>query len=453
MTSKEGKGSKFWFTAVLEKQQDSSEKKIIVHEDIKEKKILIVDDNSTNRFVLREQLKYWGCRYDEASNGMTALKKLQGARERDDPFEIALIDMQMPEMSGETLGRKIKEHPDLKKTCLIMMTSIGERGAAKRMGKIGFAAYLIKPVKQSQLYNCLVTVAGILKDTSNIQPAPMITRHLLTEKQRAKVRILLAEDDRINQKVALGILGKIGYFADTVANGKEAVKALENIPYNIVLMDCQMPEMDGYEATGIIRNPESSVLDHKVPVIAMTANVMKGDRKKCLDAGMDDYISKPINPKSLSKILERWLVKMAEATTETQPDFPDKKNSSPAETDLDKDLGIFNYPVLLARVMDDKKLANSIMSTFLEDLPIQMDLLKTHLIRKNAHAAGAQAHKIKGSAGNIGAESLSKTAAEVEKAGKSGDLAELNRLMIKLNDQYELTKRVIEEKLNENPDS
>ena len=307
--SEEGKGSTFWFTAVFEKQPEGREKKIIVPVNIKNERILIVDDNATNRYVLQEQLNLWGCRYGEASSGMQALEELRLAVDSKDPYEIAILDMQMPEMDGKTLGQKIKQDPDLKSTILVMMTSLGQRGDARQLEEIGFAAYLTKPVKQSQLYDCLATVTGMQKQTAKEQPVKIVTRYSLSEDQKRRVRILLAEDNIINQKVATSILGKLGYSADAVANGQEAVAALAMIPYDIVLMDCQMPEMDGYEATGEIRKPESKVLDHRVPVIAMTANAMKGDREKCLKAGMDDYLSKPIRPQEFSDMLEKWIVK------------------------------------------------------------------------------------------------------------------------------------------------
>jgi CheY-like chemotaxis protein len=212
-------------------------------------------------------------------------------------------------MDGKTLGQKIKQNPDLKNTLLVLMTLMGERGDGKRFQDIGFDAYLTKPVKQSQLYDCLAAVTGLQKEAPADQAKAIVTRHSLADDKKRKVRILLAEDNIINTKVALHILERFGYNADAVPNGKEAIKALETASYDLVLMDCQMPEMDGYEATGEIRNPESKVLDHKVPIIAMTAHAMKGDREKCLEAGMDDYLSKPVNPQTLSDILEKWLVK------------------------------------------------------------------------------------------------------------------------------------------------
>ncbi|MGD8893740.1 MAG: response regulator, partial [Desulfobacterales bacterium] len=307
--SEEGKGSTFWFTAVLEKQPEGKYKRVVVPGDIKGKRILIVDDNATIRYVLREQLKSWGCRYGEASSGVQALEELRQAVAGKDPFEISILDMRMPEMDGETLGKKIKQDPELKNTKLVMMTSMGQRGDARRFEDIGFSAYLTKPVKQSKLYDCLSSISGLREDTGNEQTSAIVTQYSLAEDKKRRVRILLAEDNIINQKVAISTLKKLGYTADAVANGKEAVKALEIIPYDIVLMDCQMPEMDGYEATQEIRNLKSKVLNHQVPVIAITANAMKGDREKCLNAGMDDYLSKPIYPNELSDMLEKWIGK------------------------------------------------------------------------------------------------------------------------------------------------
>ena len=304
--SKEGRGSTFWFTIVFEKQPEGIKKEKIIPADISGKYILIVDDNKTNRHVLREQLKSWKCRFDEAVGGSQALEKLRKASTDNNPFDIALLDMQMPGMSGETLGRRIKEDAGLKNTALIMLTSMGERGDAARLKENGFEAYLTKPVKQSRLYNCLTTVVGIKKTKPDAEPEHIVTRHSIAEDKKHKTRILLAEDNLVNQKVALLVLKKFGYKADVAANGKEAVKMLEKSAYDIVLMDVQMPEMDGYEATAAIRDPESNISNHRVPVIAMTANAMKGDREKCLNAGMDDYLSKPINPQKLLGMITKW---------------------------------------------------------------------------------------------------------------------------------------------------
>ncbi len=305
--SQKGKGSTFWFTAIFKKQPEWDKAQIIVPENIRKKHILIVDDNETNRFVLKEQLKLWGCRYKEASSGEQALDMLRQARFDNDPCEIAIIDMQMPGMDGETLGQKIKQDPDLKNTILILLTSLGKWSDAKRIEETGFTAYLTKPVKRSQLYDCLAMVTGASVELPKNQPTAPVMRRATVHARKHQPRILLVEDNMINQKVALNILKRFGYNTDAAANGKAAIKALEMNPYDIVLMDCQMPEMDGYETTGEIRNPASKVLDHGVPVIAMTAHAIKGDREKCLEAGMDDYLCKPVNPRELCDMIDKWI--------------------------------------------------------------------------------------------------------------------------------------------------
>ncbi|MEI7637973.1 MAG: response regulator [Syntrophus sp. (in: bacteria)] len=313
--SEEGKGSTFWFTARFEKQTtevsfrhgigiETSE--VLERADITGARILIVDDNETNRILMAALLSRWGCRCESASGGEAALELLHEATKQNDPFRVALLDHLMPGMDGIELGRRIKADPLLESTLMVMVSSLGRRGNAAILEQIGFGGYLAKPVRKSQLYDCIVLVlgfgAGKLPKT-----AAMVTRHTVTEIAHRSARILVAEDNVINQKVAQSTLSKLGYKVDVVANGLEAVRALELINYSFVLMDCQMPEMNGFEATAEIRNPESKVLNHKVPVIAMTANAMKGDREQCIEAGMDDYLSKPVKKDEMAGMLEKWL--------------------------------------------------------------------------------------------------------------------------------------------------
>jgi CheY-like chemotaxis protein len=220
---------------------------------------------------------------------------------------VAIVDFMMPEMDGEALGRTIKGDDRLKDTILVMLTSWGRKGDAARAREIGFAGYLAKPVKHSQLLDCLQAVLAKPTDAGHKKKAPeLVTRHTISEARR-RVRVLLVEDHPVNQKLALRILGKEGIHAEAAANGKEALKALEAGSYDLVFMDVQMPEMDGYEATRIIRDPDSKVRNHSIPIIAMTAHAMQGDRERCIDAGMDDYISKPIRPEKLSEVIEKYL--------------------------------------------------------------------------------------------------------------------------------------------------
>jgi two-component system sensor histidine kinase/response regulator len=428
--SQEGRGSKFWFTAVFRKQLQNKDERTVCHENIRGKHILIVDDNETNRCVLREQLTTWGCRHKEVSSGMEALEVLRGAVVDNDAFEIAIIDMQMPGMDGEILGQKIKKDSELKHTKLVMMTSVGKRGDARRFKDIGFAAYLTKPVKQSQFYDCLALVTGMQKDTSDDQPGVIVTRHSIAEYQKSRVRFLLAEDNETNQKVALGILKNFGYKTDVVSNGKKAVEAMERIPYDMVLMDCQMPQLDGYAATKEIRSSQSKVLNHKVPIIAMTANAMKGDREKCLAAGMDDYIPKPINTEKLLKVIEKWLLKTNDGV---QPEnIPCRLE--PVNT-------VFDRAGLIDRLLGDKDLAHEILDGFMADIPHKFNTLKEALDNEDALLIQEQAHSLKGASASVGAIALEKIAYQIELAGKAKDMIKAGSLISELENQFEALKK------------
>ena len=304
--SRVGEGSTFWFTSRFEKQTKMTDQIVEERPDISGEKILVVDDNATNRLLMVTLLNGWGCYCETAEDGEAALAFLREAKENDRPFRIALIDQQMPGLDGVELGQRIKSDPQLNQTIMVMVTSIGQWGDAPHMKQIGFAGYLSKPVRQSHLHDCLGLVLG-RGIVGNSPSKTFITSQSLAVSSPRSKCILLAEDNAINQKVAQSLLYKLGFKSDVVANGLEAVKALELVNYDLVLMDCLMPEMNGYEATAMIRNGKSSVLNHAVPIIAMTANAMKGDREKCLEAGMNDYVSKPVKKEELSKIIERWL--------------------------------------------------------------------------------------------------------------------------------------------------
>jgi CheY-like chemotaxis protein len=305
--SEEGQGSEFWFTVRLGKQAERAQAESLPTVDLDSVRALIVDENATNREILTTCLAAWGMRVSDAYDGPMALRALYQAQAENDPFKIAIIDMQMPGMNGEMLGQTIKTDEGLADTRMVLMTSLGNRGDARKMEQIGFDAFLTKPIRQSDLFGCLSVV---LADTTEARPVQsIVTRHTIRELRRGVTRILLAEDNIVNQQVALGILKKLGLTADTVANGAETIRALEIIPYDLVLMDVQMPEMDGLEATRNIRDPQSAVTNHAIPIIAMTAHAMQGDLERCIEAGMNDYLTKPVDPQTLSEVLDKWLPK------------------------------------------------------------------------------------------------------------------------------------------------
>jgi two-component system sensor histidine kinase/response regulator len=433
IASKEGQGAEFWFTSRFAKQAEQKHP-LAPTAEICGVRVLVVDDNATNREVLMAQFKAWGVRSEETTNGPMALQTLYLAKDAADPFQVAIIDMQMPGMDGATLARIIKTDEKLKDIHLVLSSSVGQRGDAKKMQEIGFAAYLSKPIRHSEILTCL---SAVLAGTAvPQQERAIVTRHMIREMRRGVVRILLAEDNITNQQVALGILKKLGLRADAAANGAEAVKALETLPYDLVLMDVLMPEMDGLEATRQIRNPHSLVRNHQIPIIAMTAGAMQGDREKCLDAGMNDYISKPISPQALADTLDKWLPKEKEA--EAGVGFKTAPTSATASTPAIAKPAplIFDKAGMMERMMDDEELARAVAVGFLGDLPKQIEALKSYLQAAEGPGVERQAHTIKGASANVGGEALRAVAFEMEKAAKAGDLKFVATRLPELEDQF-----------------
>jgi signal transduction histidine kinase/CheY-like chemotaxis protein len=316
--SKVGEGSRFWFTLPLPVDLTPPDPAPI-DMDMTDVRVLGVDNNPTNLFVLREQLNSWGLRNDSSSSAEDALNLLRAAQSVGDPYQIAILDQQMPTMDGEELARTIRADAKLKNTALVLLTSIGTRGDAARMKEAGFSVYLTKPARASQLLNALITVWGNHKRTPSAQ---FVNRHPVTERRTAifpsesaepifSARVLIVEDNAVNQLIAARLLERLGCRVDVAPNGRKAVEMVGLQPYDAIFMDCQMPEMDGFEATQEIRRREGSSV-HR-PIIAMTANAMQGDRERCLDAGMDDYVSKPIRKADLTEALERHLPKNVKA--------------------------------------------------------------------------------------------------------------------------------------------
>ena len=294
-----GEGSEFWFTAEF----PLSNTEIVASEPkaIKGVRILGVDDNATNRRLLSLLLMSWECRYEVVSSGKEALEALKESYADRDPFEIAILDMQMPEMDGEMLADAIYAIPEYSKTSVIALTSIGQLGDAKRLIEKGFKAYLTKPVKEGQLLDSLMRVFG--QKGVATQQSELKTEIDSSQKQ---ARILVAEDNKVNTMLVKKYLEKLGYPADFVENGEEVIVAIQKRNYNAILMDCLMPVLDGYEATKMIRSDESGNFDSTIPIIALTANAMSDDEAKCKASGMDDYLTKPLNILELSKKLKKW---------------------------------------------------------------------------------------------------------------------------------------------------
>ena len=316
VTSREGKGSTFRFSLPMAIDPEAAST-VVEEADLSGVRLLIVDDREINRRTLEEQVAGWGMRYTSCSSNDEAYRVLLESQEAGDPFRMAIIAYHDEQSASEELGRRIKQDGRLGQTVLIMIASIGKRGDAKRMQDVGFAAYLVKPVHQSILMDALATAwSATLKG----QPIGLITRHSLAEARAEKkaatpealsaerVRVLVAEDNPVNQKLAIRMLEKFNLSVDVAANGREVIDLLGKASYDLVFMDCHMPEMDGYEATVSIRQAEKASGKH-LSIVAMTANAMQGDREKCLSAGMDDYITKPIRREAIQEMLQKWTPK------------------------------------------------------------------------------------------------------------------------------------------------
>lgn len=413
-----GMGSTFWFTVPFEKQASSTQS-LERYADIADLKVLIVDHHASSRRVLAALLSVWQCRWEEAADGPEALEKLSRSAAQGDPFRLALLDMDLRDMGGEALGKMIMDDPDLGDTALIMLTSIGKRGDAQRLEKEGFSAYLTKPIKQEALYYTLSAAIG-RRLTQEPKAGRIITRYKVIEDRKNRLRILLAEDNPINQTVVLKLLEKLGSRADAVANGIEAIKALETIPYDLVLMDVQMPEMDGIEATRIIRSAQSSVLNHDVRIIALTAHTMKGDMERCLQAGMDAYLSKPIQLDELVGAIERVM----------------GASANPAAPAKEEDPKIFDWAAVLNRLGGDKAFLEDLLGLCLREMPRQIGAVENALADSDAQRLEREAHSLKGAAANVGAMALQAVALDMEKAGKHGDLGGAAALLDRLHEAF-----------------
>ena len=440
--SEPGHGSEFWFTSRFQKQPPGKTAPQSLPASLAGARALVVDDNPSNREIIVAQLKAWGLHSSEAADGPAAVKLLYQALEKGVPYRLVITDMQMPGMDGEALGRIVASEQRFAGTKLVMLTSLGQRGDARRLAESGFSAALVKPVRQSELFDCLTSVLGDAGIPTQQQPPDNSCR--LRKLPRTNVRVLLAEDNITNQQVALAILGKLGVRVDGVANGREVLEALRSIPYDLVLMDVQMPEMDGLEATRTLRAAGSKTLNANIPIIAMTAHAMQGDREACLAAGMDDYIAKPVSPAGLSALLEKWIARLDAGRTAGTSESDRVARRADADLGSQVEDGVFAEAALLERAMGDGNLARIVVCCFLEDMPKQFEALGRFVNAGNARGIERQAHTIKGAAAAVSGERVVKVASSLEQAGRAGTLENTKAAFAELEGQFDLLKKALE---------
>ncbi|MDP9068216.1 MAG: response regulator [Actinomycetota bacterium] len=408
--SQPGEGSTFTFTVRLAKRSERAPKERAARH-LHGLRVLVVDDNRTNREILEHQVASWGMSSATAPDADSALALLREAAATGRPFDIALLDMEMPGTDGLALAEAIRADRLIGALPLVLLTSSGVRGSAESARDAGFAAYLTKPVRQSHLYDCVATVIGAGVPV----PPRLITRQTLTQaRAESRPRVLVAEDNQVNQKVAAAMLAKLGYRTDIVANGAEAVEALSRIPYGAVLMDCQMPEMDGYEATLEIRNAERGKT--RTPIIAMTAAAMAGEREKCLAVGMDDYVSKPVKLDELSSVLARWVPSNAADPADGQgADDVDVPGEPPT---LDPQI------VLQLRALGEdhgSDLFTRMAELFLTESARRLEVLQTAIAQGDVATLKQEVHALKGVSGTLGAARVAYRCRELEEAIASGE--------------------------------
>ncbi len=429
-----GQGSNFWFTLAL--QQAEAKEPPLKTDVLKSEYILVVDDNETNREVFRQFLTAWAVPHLLVDSGSSALQALYDATAQNKPFSMALIDMKMQDMSRSTLAEMILSKKQFSDISLALLTSRGQRIDADKIQELGFSAYLSKPIHQSELYSTLLQLANIQDNKAGtVLLKPYTARE---QYPKFKAKTLVVDDNNTNQLVAKGMLEKFGIETELANNGLEAINLLEKSVYDLVFMDCQMPVMDGYTATKNIRDSQSAVLNHQTIIVAMTANAMQGDKEKCFAAGMDDFIAKPVDPKKLATILEKWLAKESN-------DSSVEINETEAIKSGEEDIIIFDYDEMSARLMNDQELIKIIADTFLADMPVQIEQLKGFVEQQEIENITAQAHKIKGAALNVGAIALSNLALKIEQAGKNKKLTDICQYLTILEQSYIQTQTAMKE--------
>jgi CheY-like chemotaxis protein len=370
---------------------------------IRDTRVLVVDDNATNRRILEEMLRNWGMRPTAVSGVRDALQSLRQAFQAGEAYTLVVTDANMPEFDGFYLAEQIKQDRQLGSTVIMMLTSGDRSEDIFRCEQLGVAAYLLKPIKQSELFDAIVMALGVTVPEDEVSEARSTQR----PPQLRPLRILLAEDSLVNQKLAVGLLEKHGHTVVVASHGKEALAASESHDFDLVLMDVQMPEMDGFEATSAIRAKEKQTGIH-VPIVAMTAHAMKGDRERCLEAGMDDYVAKPIRSQQLFETIEAVLGRSAETEPHADP--------TPA------DGGIVDWSEALKVVKGDRALLKDLVETFLQEAPRLMEAMRQAIADSDSGALRIAAHTLKGPIRYLGAAEAFEQAWELERMGKDGNL-------------------------------
>ncbi len=442
--SKPGEGATFSFTADFETELDSAFSPSL--DGLSNARILIVDDNDSIRKVLLQQTKWLGVIADQADSGETAISMLKNAAENGEPFDIAVIDLNMPKLSGIDISAQIRKIPNLRKTKILMMPSINDHELIKTSRGSLIDSYLFKPIRQTEFYGHLsdlvknnfdpkenaerAALAGKLESNT---PKTVLAPAKATSPSNSPVKILIAEDNLVNQKVIRNQIEKLGYIAEVKNNGQEVLDVIADGDYALILMDCQMPVMDGLEATKSIRESEASG-GSRIPIVAITAHAIEGDRERCISAGMDDYISKPTKQDDLEVILDRWV--------KTKPAIAKKKKVNDAENaELDETFHIETRLNELAETCGED-VTLECLELFSSDIESSLQRLCDAMKNTDLVNVDQEAHKLKGSASNMGAVQLPHTCMDLMLAVREERIDEAHLLVESILHQYETIKPI-----------
>ncbi len=430
--SEPGAGSTFWFTARYEKLVDGSPVPPRPAQ-LQNVRVLTVDDNETNRAILQHLFSSWQMQEQQAGSGAEALSILHGEAARGKMFDLAVLDMQMPGIDGLELARQMKKDPRFASVRLVMLTSLDQQEDPDALRETGVDAYLTKPVKQSQLYDCLTEAMSSDVETREIKSGLVALREQPAKSRPESgknLRILIAEDNPVNQRVALFQLQKLGYLADVVDNGRQALEAMAKSNYDIVFMDCQMPELDGYAATRDLRVMEGD--ERHTWIIAMTANSLEGDRQKCLDAGMDDYVSKPVKPERLEAAIGRFTG--LRAVEQETRDTGSVGAIDPKIIAGFRELDIEGEESILAKLID----------VFIENTPRVLKEARAALANRMSPQLERAAHTLKGSCSNFGAERMRSACEKLEALAREGDLEHAKESIDLIEKEFEYVRLALE---------
>jgi CheY-like chemotaxis protein/HPt (histidine-containing phosphotransfer) domain-containing protein len=407
-----GRGSTFWFTVVMEPASSASAVAAQSLPRLQGMRVLIVDDSATNRQILHEQLASLGMDCAQAPGGTEALARLEAAARAGCPFELAILDLHMPGMDGERLGAAIKADPRLAATALVLLGSMSRQSSADVLRAKGFAAWAAKPVGRLQLRRLIAAALAGPSAPQGDAAAPSAAGPGPEPEGRPALRVLVAEDSKANQLVAVGMLEKMGHSARLASDGAEAIAAVEGEPFDLILMDVQMPEVDGFQAAAAIRTLEAA-RGTRTPIVAVTAHAVKGDRERCLAAGMDAYLTKPLRRQELARIIDDVL-HAGPGRAPTGPERAPEAGSTRAVLDRE---------AALARLEGDEALFAALVDVYLEEWPKLFAEIRVALAAGDLPAVGHKAHRLCGLAKTFDAHEAADAAARLEGVSAEGDRA------------------------------